>query len=372
MHALDVAELLDSCINLIGGRDLSSTLLACALVSRSWVSPAQARLFRAPYATNPYFLRSDKNALRFCKTVTENSHLIALVRDLSLIFMDRLTPKVFEKLCRLDFPRLDSLTIHLREELPCFDAIQWFAGTVTLRSLTLDASCMYLLASASTTVEHLDIRCYEWLETATSSPSPPDVYLKSLRLSVLEVNRPVSAAASLKASALEPFGLSELRALSVDGRIPVPWDQLPKSLIEILDITPGKSDLSNLSPYTTLSTLRLKATYALVPAAEILATITSEHHIHTIVLYVQRGDPVPSGPRAIKTGWAEFDLAFSKLPTPHPAIEFQFDDSRPCLETLRTSLPMLVSRTGTELRVLPFDPYIDETDLWWQDQISKL
>ncbi|KAK7041997.1 hypothetical protein R3P38DRAFT_2888036 [Favolaschia claudopus] len=367
MHALDVAELLyifDRCINLIGGYGSSSTLLACALVSRSWVSPAQARLFRAPYATNPYFLRSDKNALRFCNIMAENSHLIALVRDLSLVFMDRLTPKVFEKLCRLDFPRLDSLTIRLRDELPCFDAIQWLAGTETLRFLTLDASdpevlmntfpsgCMYLLTAASTTVEHVDICCFEWFENTASSSSPPDVYLKSLRLS--------------------PLSLSELRALSVDGRTPVPWNQIPNSLIEILDITPGKSDLYDLSQYTTLSTLRLKATDDLVPAAEILTTITSEHHIQTIVLYVQRDDPYPSGPRGIKTGWAEFDLAFSKLPTPHPAIEFQFDDSRPCLETLRTSLPMLLSRIGTELCVLPFDPYNDEKDLWWQDQISKL
>ncbi|KAJ7605210.1 hypothetical protein FB45DRAFT_879744 [Roridomyces roridus] len=82
--ALKVPELLDRCIHYLhSDPDLS----ACALVSRSWLHPAQSALYRAPLETTPQRWETPEQKRRrslLARTLLNSSRLIPFVRYLCL------------------------------------------------------------------------------------------------------------------------------------------------------------------------------------------------------------------------------------------------------------------------------------------------
>ncbi|KAK7056159.1 hypothetical protein R3P38DRAFT_3254063 [Favolaschia claudopus] len=281
-NPLDVQELLDRCIGPLS--ESMPTLLSCSLVARSWVNPAQSRIF----ATSPHRIRTlgYHNAnigtviSQFCDALRDSPHLIHHVRTLHVFTDDTISesaPGIGEKLCSIIFTRLERLYFYSSS----WTTLEWHnLSLVHLQRLvslpSLDSLMLYVPANSfpffeplfphlSPTIKHLNLHCIRWNadDMPVSSDNAPIIQLKSLVLSVMESVGPIQSLPSTRM--FSPFDFSHLWGLQISRfSFHVLWPTLPeetKQSIRILDIYlqarfPPDVDLS---AFPSLSALRIDA-----------------------------------------------------------------------------------------------------------------
>ncbi|KAK7023328.1 hypothetical protein R3P38DRAFT_3195428 [Favolaschia claudopus] len=136
---LDIPELLDRCIDLFGRSEVdiyldAPDLVACCLVARLWVHPAQSRLFRAPTHTNPNLAFLSSVMEKFCAALLPSPHLLQNVRLLRLDH-SALRPHCLELLCRQSFTRVENLTIRVENDSQTAPTPDTFPRPSTLPAL---------------------------------------------------------------------------------------------------------------------------------------------------------------------------------------------------------------------------------------------
>ncbi|KAK7000612.1 hypothetical protein R3P38DRAFT_2651434 [Favolaschia claudopus] len=374
-RALEIVELIERCLDFVdpGSGDLTS----CALVARPWLYPSQSRLFRAPSLTNILISVNDRTALEFHDSLFHSPHLLPLVRELSFIFMLHLSSDIFTKICRLDFPNLESFSVEPTHER-LWEGLRQLSSTKTIHFFCLDymqephssfmfPASMAGLSNCSRAIEHLDLFVTRWsLEGYNPNPTAP-IYLTSIRLG-LQWNSFTPTPFTL--SAFYPFNLSKLRAISVMGQGSFPWNSLPKGRLELLSFTPGKhqEEITDLSLLPKLSMLRASTdpSIDLLPICQLLATMKPGHQIHTIILFLGRLE----GFEMQSPGWDKLDLALTSLASPAPAIELEFHKAIPPMETLSGLLPKVLSQTTPKVRIFRSSYQIEQR--WWKEQVQKL
>ncbi|KAJ7677159.1 hypothetical protein B0H17DRAFT_122879 [Mycena rosella] len=145
MSALRVQELVDRCIDFLDSSD--PTLRACALVSRSWVHPAQDRIFseiefeRVQGSDQLLYPR----ASRLLDTLDASPHLTRYIVTLEINNRTLSSSDHFVRLCNLPFTRLASLhLVHLDVLVPdsaVSIAIKRILALPTIRDL--DLTCRF-------------------------------------------------------------------------------------------------------------------------------------------------------------------------------------------------------------------------------------
>ncbi|KAK6984945.1 hypothetical protein R3P38DRAFT_3102344 [Favolaschia claudopus] len=271
-NPLAVQELLDYSIGFLASS--MHDLLACSLVSRSWLRPAQSIVFRSPMkhihdmasSSTATAGRTRERWLQFYRAIIFSPHLACFVRELYLgaIQMDRRT---IESISRLPFTHLESLWLALPKE-------------DTLRHLKLYRceDIVELFQHRSAPIRHLvlvyqgdsDSRAFRSIENA--SPIP---------VVVLELDGdfdiPFRSRLEL-ASLLKPFDMSRLRAFRIepDNRIMLIISSLNQD---------GLTEFLDLSKFPNLRYLRLEFGYGIpdmsLPA---LRSIAASQKIQTLVI----------------------------------------------------------------------------------------
>ncbi|KAK7042767.1 hypothetical protein R3P38DRAFT_2892121 [Favolaschia claudopus] len=375
-RALDIVEIIDCCLAFVDPS--SGDLTSCALVARPWLHPSQSRLFRVPHLTNILVSFEDRTVLKFHDSLFRNPHLLPFVRELSFIFVLHLSPDIFTKICRLDFPNLDSFLV-VPTDQRLWDGLRQLASTKTIRYFCLDymqepnssfmfPASMSGLSNCSRAIEHLDLFVTRWsLEGYIPNPTAP-IYLTSIRLGL---QWSCFTPTPFTLSAFYPFNLSKLRAISVTGQGSFPWNSLPKGRLELLSFTPGKhqEEITDLSLLPKLSILRTSTdpSIDLLPISRLLATMKSGHQIHTIILFLNHTESL----KMQYPGWDKLDLALTSLACPAPAIELEFHEAAiPCMKTLSGLLPKVLSQTTSKVQMFLCSHQREQR--WWKEQVQKL
>ncbi|KAK6966517.1 hypothetical protein R3P38DRAFT_2672861 [Favolaschia claudopus] len=199
-NPLYIQELLDRCIDFLA--ESTPSLLACALVARSWVYTAQSRIFRAPHVTlleDHPSREEDARLLDFQNTLIAFPHLVRHVHELCL--SHSLHNTTVEKLCNIPFSHLETLLL----ELTGHTDISWLKSSInplyslrTLRSLSLDLTVGYpcavpLLEGFLPTIDHLEVFCYRWNRNVGPIPTTACERVSFIPLEslVLAIGRPL-------------------------------------------------------------------------------------------------------------------------------------------------------------------------------------
>ncbi|KAK7052755.1 hypothetical protein R3P38DRAFT_3255841 [Favolaschia claudopus] len=385
MSPLEIQELLDICIGLLDG--CTADLLACALVARSWVNPAQASLFRIPIPLRPvtdFFPFSDPQASKFIDSLRSSPSLIRHVQELELNVGDSVIHAVqaqtFEDLCTVQFTHLK------RFSLVVYGSFDWHSpavnGIVALPSLeylsisTRDqtfGSLAHIWECCSPTIRHLQIECVE------SGKLPPStnqtVCLKSLRLGVRSGDGPYEPRSRL----LHPFDLSRLKAIGIQEGVSVPWNSINTGSIEVLDVN-GIPDLDFLDaldvvPLPNLRILRiqLRNNYLGVSSLEFLGPIMEfSPYLHTIIIVVPRrfeeDEENESGIPALVSAL----LALASGLVTRPLIELEYDHEHYTEDEARALVPNLTERDMLHFVGSSFERNRPEMERsWWRSVISQ-
>ncbi|KAK7038340.1 hypothetical protein R3P38DRAFT_2905705 [Favolaschia claudopus] len=374
-NPLDIQEILDETIGLLAREP--STLLACALVARSWVDTAQSHLFRAPAKTKPKFPFEESLALLFDQALTNNTRLIHHVRELSFAVGTRSTviaDEILDKLSRHQFARLERLQLVavILKSWPS-EAIQRLVKSPSLRYFTVtdysEASPPPLarwFKGSLSTIQHLDLR-YRLPDSDVPSraavDSIPPLFVKSARLEF----------GNSDFSLVYPFSLSRVQALALT-RIPsLPLDIIPMDLIRILDLDYHDTSPVNLSVFPNLTVLRINVLERFPPALlSNLATISPQNNIQTMVIsYLPLDTYVP---------WHHFQSIDSLLSqVPHLGdivVELEFgvrkhsapEQEKRWEENSRDSFVNACERNAFRFVVRDSE----ETAEWWHNLVDKL
>ncbi|KAK7046369.1 hypothetical protein R3P38DRAFT_3257736 [Favolaschia claudopus] len=292
-NPLQIQELLDLCI---GSLSTTTDLLSCALVARSWVDPAQSRLFRVPHETKGSFSYADGVALQFCNVLTDSPHLLHHVREL-YIDEAELEPSVIDRLCNVPFPNLDTLTVDVEDPKESAKQYQPLLSIPTMRTLSLItddtfSSCVPFIALCPT-LRHLSVTCESFDgdgEDAGQEEDDEDAKSKK-RLAKLPAIQLTSLAFDLSfpQKDIHPLDLSNLKALVYYSMGSNHWGNLPlaaEKTIEFLDVELCPTGL-DLTRFKNLRIVRLAlVTNSWRSVVDTLATISPPHRIHTIVVNV--------------------------------------------------------------------------------------
>ncbi|KAJ7486767.1 hypothetical protein FB451DRAFT_1228002 [Mycena latifolia] len=332
-NPLDIQELLDQCIEFLG--DSHSDLKACALVSRSWTSPAQARIFRTIEVISA---SPDLSWTRLLQVLRRSPHLIRHVERLLLrspqmvqssswrvMEWTPLAIQSFSALCELPFTQLRHFSIHHPAVAPLEVgiALQQLLTLPTIERLSLILSLhpwvfVQLWDRCSSRLRHLKICSPEISPHGVPLPRSrsPRIALESLR---------IVSVASLRnwlGDDLSPIDLSGLKMLSVDvgDEQILRWPNLTPALrtIEVLDFTPWVEvvDLSAL-PNLVLIRMTVEIGHMWQTARATLATIAAPSRIKRIVIRTLSNYPLPDCCR-------QFDTTVVSLPVhPLPMVELE-------------------------------------------------
>ncbi|KAK6974135.1 hypothetical protein R3P38DRAFT_2812320 [Favolaschia claudopus] len=287
-NPLAIQELLDHSIGFLASS--MHDLLACSLVSRSWLHPAQSIVFRSPMkhihdmASSSTSGRTRERWLQFYRAIILSPHLACLVRELYLgtIQMDRRT---IESISRLPFTHLESLWLALPKELETPGSLKALVAQDTLRHLKLYRceDIVELLQHRSAPIRHLklvyqgdsDLRTFRWIENTSR-----------IHVVVLELDGDYRLEL---ASLLKPFDMSKVKAFRIepDNRVTISWKSMPENAIEMLDIfiDDGLTEFLDFSKFPNLRYLRLEFGYGIpdmsLPA---LRSIAPSQKIQTLVI----------------------------------------------------------------------------------------
>ncbi|KAK7017736.1 hypothetical protein R3P38DRAFT_3274922 [Favolaschia claudopus] len=387
-NPLDVEKLLHLSLDFL---ELSpSDLCSCALVARSWVHPAQSRLFRSPRTTNPYFLLASSNVASLHETLLREPRLIHLIRELDIRY-PYIAQHALESICRLGFTHVTTLALKIRDDLSssAAETFRKLSNLPSLRSLSLETIeserlafplCMPLFDRCSPTVEHLTLRCYRFAENGLSNASydtAARIRLRSLRLEIQR--RPKLAnCSSLNPLTLAPFDLSHLKALSVEENSSAPWDCVSWPSIEILDFMPNfNRDTTLLKrfsslPLSNLSFLRLQIRDSILPTLYILKTIArslgNAPHLRSIVIVLVDFTTLKSKTPA----WVEFDSVLSAFPLGCPDIKLEYRYHAHGLKRALTNALLPSSISCGKVKVVRGSWQRSKDDIWWRGKVQKL
>ncbi|KAJ7184756.1 hypothetical protein C8R46DRAFT_1065066 [Mycena filopes] len=330
LSPLDIEELLERCIQYLhcSRRDLK----ACALVSRSWVYPAQSHLFRAPGVLPqlPQPSRSASTWDHFLQILSHSTHLIRHIRHL-YITPKATTLSTLRAICTLQFTHLQSVSlVYLGDLSPdVVLLLQQLLSLPTLRRLTLACaiaeweSVLNLLDHCSPSLREIQFLCSREPPTRppqTLLPLSPRgrITLTSLFMgSSHTVDYDLIRTPSL-------FDLSRLRLLYVGWSAEIPWPSFGPVVrhIEALSIFARTTPL-DLASFPDLTCLRLALPRwipreATLPMAiQILSGIGPANVIRKIVI----GADVVTLDGHVCT---QLDAALSSLPMPQrPRIEVE-------------------------------------------------
>ncbi|KAJ7617063.1 hypothetical protein FB45DRAFT_1104168 [Roridomyces roridus] len=271
--ALKVPELLDRCIHYLhSDPDLS----ACALVSRSWLHPAQSALYRAPLETTPQRWETPEQKRRrslLARTLLNSSRLIPFVRYLCL------DPEAEPDLCHVPFPRLEAVhTIYFTLTITAALALQQLFSLPTLHRVALHCN-------PTEPATFVGIVTDDGLTTLTHVPDRRTVQipLETLRI---DVDEGIGGVWIQDTNCV--FDLSRLKNLIFKTpRGFLQWRTLTPAFqtIEVLDLgllEPTRPPV-DLSGFTSLHTLRVRAVrfYKLL---DTLARVPSTNRIRQMTL----------------------------------------------------------------------------------------
>ncbi|KAK7042727.1 hypothetical protein R3P38DRAFT_3348638 [Favolaschia claudopus] len=380
---LDVPELLDLCIGYL--EYSPSDLLACALVARAWVHPAQSRLFRVAHVTNPSFPSNGDAISRFYRALSTSPHLLPLVKQLELDFEFRRRPhdNSIKRISALVFPRLQMLKVTLPLNPFWFDEakhVKLLAGLANLHRLCLVFNSSLVHCADFLTdlppVQHLELTFHRLTYDIEPDTLPatsvvvgfglrlPDhhlaippghtvqvVSLKSLRLFVSDFDESVMHPGAPLDLTLGSLNLSRMAAFSVDAGVSTPWNIIHKEFIQILDMdTIDSSTVIKLSEFPNLEFLRLimylpddHLPYMILPT---LRSSAQCKRLHTIVMSVPDSFHLPEAESSeldlvlsTKSSPAVSAVELEQRTDPDPNENAQFD------EDMRNMFPLLAAKS---------------------------
>ncbi|KAJ6543736.1 hypothetical protein DFH09DRAFT_1173155 [Mycena vulgaris] len=403
-NPLEIQELLEKCIGFVAGPvyllRCVPDLMACALVARSWVDPAQSHLFRAPHNTNYYISHAlsglDRAVLHFCNALETSPHLIRHVRDLSLTHSADcpLDYTNLMKICSIPFTHLESLFIFARRELtyPWSSRLCRLFSLPSLLSLKLDivvydvTTFAHLWARCSPNIRDLeleaiidleskpDLEIGEYVVDMWEYEGPVTAQLDSLQITFRQTPSPTLAAIDVYTWALYPFHLSKLRALSIRDNMCVPWAKFAVEAIQLLDVDVRDDERAiDLSVFPDLSILRMTPRGPIPPMVlSALSTVTSLHHMRAISIdlrYYEMYSGYHDVDLGSKSKCEPLESKLSTLPMLHtPTIEFEVTLGSTAHEAAKEMFPDLISRG-----MLRFIKRREEvSDRWWRDLVYSL
>ncbi|KAJ7112321.1 hypothetical protein C8R44DRAFT_985189 [Mycena epipterygia] len=289
----------------------------CALVSRSWVYPAQSYIFRHIRFLSAPSVNEGRWA-HFEAISATSTHLIPHVRQLDIIDL-KVSTKTFMAICNFAFTRLDGVSIRLDSPTPTSTlAVQQLLSLPTLRRLQLSCNSTDLANFSQIwdrcfpSLKHLELSYYP---NSLGGVRPTQHPTSSIRLESLAL-RNASARIWLTHPHC-PLDFSGLRALSIHHNTDLLGSQtfaLARQTVQTLDLAPEfNTPTLDLSSFATLAVLRIRVT----PRSwswmiTTLFTITPSSHILKIVFI---------GPLA-GTSPETFDSILSGLPI-SPIIELE-------------------------------------------------
>ncbi|KAJ6566880.1 hypothetical protein B0H19DRAFT_1374268 [Mycena capillaripes] len=340
-NPLAIQELVNHCIDFLC--DSMPDLMACALVSCSWLHQAQSHIFREISIAIADRKRFKAETLwgRLQQALQKSPHLIRHIRRLNIRLGDaRLS--LLSQICNFPFTYLEHAHSVFRGKLDLQAALslQQLLSLPTPRILNLTA---------------------DW-----PLPDFPD---RDIEAAIPLASLMISTAGSLDhrlLSALRLFTVTHLKALMIQTFWDIRWHGLAPALntIEILSIIVQRNHMGlDLSQFPRLSVLRIVLRAGTMSwldggaqadrVVAILSTIRPEHRIHTVVITMYRMCSILSD-----TGGVLDDMLFSLcLP-----IELQVWVDYTA--TAAACLPRL--RANHMLRVVPHNPR------WWEDTIEGL
>ncbi|KAK7052764.1 hypothetical protein R3P38DRAFT_3255848 [Favolaschia claudopus] len=288
-NPLLVQELLERCISFISDLDdlslrgQTSALLSCALVSRSWVHPAQANLLCAPHLTNPTTRAPGPSLLRLLSTLDSFPYLIPHVRLLALdVVFSAMQSRTSQTVEHLPFTNLHSVSIRVAR---CEPALQVLFRLPTLAHINIRAIVVHLSdftgiwQHCTPSIRHLQLQIFFNFVTNTTQNTNDSrirgelIKLASLQL-ILNYSRPAQEHSFDPYSwILYPFDLSQVEYLSIRDSKGASRAQFGTK-VKLLDVyaTPREPAL-DLSMFPQLSVFRISRVAKITPA--LLDTLSS-------------------------------------------------------------------------------------------------
>ncbi|KAF7368333.1 hypothetical protein MVEN_00154700 [Mycena venus] len=351
-NPLEIPELVERCICLLADDENMShwhrrlNLTSCALVARSWVDAAQSWLFRAPHEINVSW---DENEvlLRFHRALQNSPHLTRHVRDLLInAYMDcSITQTTLEKTSGIRTPSSScSVSPTLRR-----------VGINTLVDDLVFFGDVWKRCSPS--IRHLELQIWFDLvyQPACDAPEPAvPIQLDSLQVAFSRSpfrNKHPAYEGPLDPEvvypwALHPFDLSNLKALSIQDEMGVPWERFGKT-VQVLDVyaTAGERTI-DLSSFPNLAVFRISRDWAISPMMiSTLSTITSSSSIRTITIDLGYNDIYTGYNDLEEAECPELDAVLSALPMENPpTIEFEVTLESETHEMAKRCFPRLMER----------------------------
>ncbi|KAJ7677164.1 hypothetical protein B0H17DRAFT_1139811 [Mycena rosella] len=266
MNPLYIQELLDRCIDFLDASN--PALRACSLVNRSWVHPAQARIFSEIKLEDP---RTSLESLHIrvsglLSLMDGSQHLIRYISTLHMSNRAMPSPDHFVRICSFPFIRLSSLKIwHLDRLAPDSEvsvAIQRMLALPTLRSLHF--ACRFtdrkhflgMWANCSSNITDLALSCRIEDDRAAPSGGPGPAAQRHIVLASFQANEIEDILWWLEDPHC-PFNFTRLRALLGAGTEILQHGILAPVVktVEVFDVTSKRSDLS---AFTRLAVLQFR------------------------------------------------------------------------------------------------------------------
>ncbi|KAJ6534195.1 hypothetical protein B0H19DRAFT_1185498 [Mycena capillaripes] len=328
-NPLTVQELVDHCVDFL--RDSNSDLKACALVSRSWVHPAQSHLFRKSSRS-----MTQTSWARFLETLEASTHLIPHVRHLHInLHRNRVSIPALSQICSFPFTHIDSVDIVVyRFSEPTAMSLQKLLGLPTLRRAKVhcvDLSPEFALLWGQSSVRDVMLTCLGGTDEASTQPlqgapiAPESLWLAEGGATLaLRIMRNPS-----------PFDLSHLKVLKINSRYSdFPWQSFAQVVptIETLHCV-ASNPLApvHLSMFPRLSHLRvrLENTSKSPILLNLLAGVTRSTRLRTITLsitsFVIHGIPASEVTPPVEV-YDQIDVVLSTLPMDDlPSLELEQD-----------------------------------------------
>ncbi|KAJ7184747.1 hypothetical protein C8R46DRAFT_1065049, partial [Mycena filopes] len=264
LSPLDIEELLERCIQYL--HDSRRDLAACALVSRSWVYPAQSHLFRAPDVlhrlSEPW--RNASAWEHFIQTLSRSTHLIPHIRHLDLVGLTTLAR--FWDIQTIQFTHLQSVSVRYPGvlSLESIPPLQQLLSLPALRRLTLGCYVgawgpfFQLWDRCSPSLREIQFLCQSPAGPPQNLPPPP-FRRERITLTALHMNSSKTLDYDLMRT-LSLFDLSQLRLLYVGWTTEIPWPNFGPVVrhIEALSIFVSTRTASiDLASFPDLSCLRI-------------------------------------------------------------------------------------------------------------------
>ncbi|KAJ7731564.1 hypothetical protein DFH07DRAFT_151212 [Mycena maculata] len=284
-----IQELLHHCIGPLSGS--KSDLKSCALVSRSWVNPAQTRLFMEVETGEGSMQHHQQMWSQLLEILRRSPHLILHIRRLR-IRADALSDEMFSQICRFPFTHLERLVLPPFElSLSSALAIQQVLSLSTLRHVDMychfndQATFFQMWHRCSPSVRSLALRFFQRF----NDPFVPMPHsgATSINLEFFEMTSMHGIIQDWLPNDICPFNFAHLRVLSVGQYTELLLcDKFAAALRTIeafsFELT-SMRERPNLSLIPNLASLRMSITRATWSRAlDTFSTIPTWNHLRDI------------------------------------------------------------------------------------------